>query len=64
MNIPGTAAAMGQHALSQQLAPPSGANRHHRQVTPSISDIDAQGSSVASPPSSTSKVGSRINITA
>jgi hypothetical protein len=35
-------------------------NTHH---SISLSDIDAQGSSVASAPSSTGKVGSKVNLT-
>ncbi len=35
-------------------------NTHH---SISMSDIDAQGSSVASAPSSTGKVGSKVNLT-
>jgi len=34
---------------------------HHAQ---SLSDVDAQGSSVASAPSSTGKVGSKVNMSA
>ncbi len=36
-------------------------NTHH---SISMSDIDAQGSSVASAPSPTGKVGSKVNLTA
>jgi hypothetical protein len=35
-------------------------NTHH---STSLSDIDAQGSSVASAPSSSGKVGSKVNFT-
>ncbi len=35
-------------------------NTHH---SSSMSDIDAQGSSVASAPSSSGKVGSKVNLT-
>jgi len=47
------------HAASQTA--------HHQRAggrQPSLSDIDAQGSSVASPPSSTGKVGSKLNVLA
>jgi hypothetical protein len=44
---------------SQQVQGPS----QHKQK-PSISDVDLRGSSVASGPSSTSKKGNKVDITA
>ena len=49
---------------SQQAAQLSGQHKHGGHHARSLSDIDAQGSSVASAPSATGKVGSKVNITA
>jgi hypothetical protein len=64
MNVSGISGAMGSHSASQQVSPSSAAHRHHGHQVRSTSDIDVQGSSVASAPSSTGKIGSKINITA
>jgi hypothetical protein len=59
MAIAGVGAAF--HAMSQQstqsAATQKNASRH------SLTDIDAAGSSVASSPSGTGKIGSKVNIT-
>jgi hypothetical protein len=62
MSVSGISAAASSHAASQQPSPSSALHRHHGHQTPSNTDIDAQGSSVASAPSSTHKIGSKINI--
>jgi len=54
----------GVYATSQQPLPSASHYKHSGQHSTSISDIDAQGSSVASPPSSTGKIGSKLNVTA
>jgi len=56
---PGSINATGQPPLSSISQ-----YKHARHHSTSLSDVDAQGSSVASMPSSTGKVGSKINITA
>ena len=52
-------AAMGSHAMSHQSA-----TTHKHAARPSLSDIDSTGSSVATSPSATGKIGSKVNITA
>lgn len=47
---------------SQLTAPSSDQHRHNGQRTPSITGSDAEASNTASPSSSASKAGSRINI--
>ncbi len=49
---------------SLQAAQLPGQHKHGGHHARSLSDIDAQGSSVASAPSSTGKVGSMVNMTA
>jgi len=56
---PGSINATGQPPLTSISQ-----HKHGRHNSTSLSDIDAQGSSVATTPSSTGKVGSKINITA
>ena len=53
----------GFHASSQQ-AVQSLAHKHGGRSGQSLTDVDATGSSVASPPSATGKVGSKLNVTA
>ncbi len=60
MNISGISAASAVGS-SQQVQGPS-QHKHGKKL--SISDIDSLGSSVASGPSSTSKAGNKVNITA
>ncbi len=60
MNISGISAA-NAIGSSQQVQGPS-QHKHGKKL--SISDIDSLGSSVASGPSSTSKAGNKVNITA
>jgi hypothetical protein len=51
-------------ATSHQGAQLTGQIQPKGRQTPSMTDIDAQGSSVASAPGPTGKVGSKIDITA
>lgn len=51
-----TASQQGVQSLAQ--------HKHGGHHPPSLSDIDAQGSSVASAPGATGKVGSKIDVTA
>jgi hypothetical protein len=55
-------AAMGSHATTHQSA--QSATMHKHAGRPSLSDIDTTGSSVATSPSATGKIGSKVNITA
>jgi hypothetical protein len=64
MAISGISLAASSHVGSQQAASTSSHHRQSGQRTPSMTDIDAQGSSVASAPTATGKIGSRVNITA
>ena len=50
----------GLHAASHQQS----ATTHKHSAKPSLSDIDTTGSSIATPPSATGKIGSKVNITA
>jgi hypothetical protein len=54
----------GFHAASQQAVPSLSQHKHGGRHGASISDLDATSSSVASAPSKTGKVGSKIDITA
>jgi len=54
----------GIYATSQQPLSTVSQHKHGGHHSTSLSDIDAQGSSVASSPSSTGKVGSKIDVTA
>ena len=54
----------GIYATSQQPLQSVSQHKHGGHHSTSLSDIDAQGSSVASSPSSTGKIGSKLNITA
>jgi hypothetical protein len=63
MAVSGLAASTQFQPANQQLSQSSGHHRHHGGHHMSISDIDAQSSSVASAPTSTGKVGSRLNVT-
>jgi hypothetical protein len=64
MAVSGISLGAGSQVASQQAASASSHHRQSGQRTPSLTDIDAQGSSVASPPTATGKIGSRVNITA
>jgi hypothetical protein len=55
------AAMSGFHALSQQSAQ---LLSHHKRGGHSLADIDATSPSVASAPSKTGKIGSKIDISA
>jgi len=64
MAISGISAASHYHASSAQVSPTSG---HHRQTghhAKSISNVDAQSSSVVSVPTSTGRTSSKIDVTA
>jgi len=52
------------HASSQQAMQSLSHNRHGGHHGQSLSDVDATGSSVASAPSKTGKIGSKIDISA
>jgi hypothetical protein len=52
----------GFHVASHQSAQPGTTHKHA--ARPSLSDIDSTGSSVATSPSATGKIGSKVNITA
>jgi hypothetical protein len=59
-----SAASAGASAPSQ---PPLSSISHHKHGghhSHSLTDIDAQGSSIASPPSFTGKIGSKLDVTA
>jgi hypothetical protein len=62
MAISGIAA--GMQTTGQQPLQSVGHHKHGGNHSTSLSDIDAQGSSVASPPSATGKIGNKINLTA
>jgi hypothetical protein len=55
-------AGSGFHAMGQQSAQSVTAHMHPSRH--SLTDIDTTGSSVASTPSATGKIGSKVNITA
>jgi hypothetical protein len=52
------------HAASSQAVQSLASHKHGSHRAHSNSDIDASGSSVASSPSATGKIGSKIDITA
>jgi len=62
MAVFGISAAVGAHLASHQAAATDGARPHNGRRLPSITDIDAQGSSVASAPSSTGKIANKLDI--
>ena len=63
MAVSGVSAA-GAYAASQQPVQSLAQHKHgHRQAF-SISDVDAQSSSIASGASSTSKIGSKVDFSA
>ncbi|MGD0025183.1 MAG: hypothetical protein ABSC37_11275 [Xanthobacteraceae bacterium] len=65
MTVSGISASASLQPSGQQVSQSSGQHRHGAVIcSPSISDVDGQGSSVASAPSSTGKIGSKINVTA
>ena len=65
MTISGlTAAANLQPPATQQVSPSSAHHRHNNKHPSSISDVDAQSSSLAATASTTRKVGGTIDITA
>jgi hypothetical protein len=51
------------YVMSQQPVQSVSQHKHGGQHSHSLSDVDAQGSSVASAPSSTGKIGSKVDIT-
>jgi hypothetical protein len=62
-------ASVGFHASSQSAVQSLTQHKHGGYRPPSISDVDAMrsdamGSSVASAPSSTSKIGSKLDVSA
>jgi len=62
MPVPGIAAAATPQPPLQQLSPSSGHHKHNGDNSPSISDVDGQSSSVASPSNSTGRIGSVLDI--
>ena len=62
MNVSGVSAA-GIYASSQQVQGMDPSKHGRRHDTSSITDVDAQSSSVATAPSVTGKIGSKLNIT-
>jgi hypothetical protein len=54
----------GFHALSQQAVQSLSHHKSGGRHGQSLSDVDATGSSLASAPSKTGKIGSKIDITA
>ncbi len=56
--------AAGVQTMSQQSMQTVGQHKHGGHRTASLSDVDAQGSSVATPASSTGKIGSKIDVRA
>ena len=54
----------GFHAASQQAVQSLSHHKHGGNHGQSLTDIDATGSSMASAPSKTGKIGSKIDITA
>jgi hypothetical protein len=54
--------AAGIYSASQQPVQSASQHKHGGHHSRSISDIDAQGSSVATAASSTGKVGSKVDI--
>jgi hypothetical protein len=64
MAISGISNTATQQPSSHHASQAAGHHRHGRHHGQSLSDIDAQGSSMASAPSSTGKTGSRVNVTA
>ena len=63
MAISGISAA-SFHAASSQSTQSSAPHKQGGRHPQTLTDIDSAGSSMASPPSPTGKIGSRINITA
>ncbi len=63
MAISGISAA-SFHAAASTPSSPSTAHKHGGRHTNSLTDINSTGSSMASAPSTTGKIGSKINITA
>jgi hypothetical protein len=56
-------ASAGSHVATQHIDRSPGQPQSNGRRIPSITDIDAQGSSVSSAPSSTGKTTSKIDIT-
>jgi hypothetical protein len=52
------------HAAAQQIIASLAPHKHGGHRSHSLADIDANGSSAASPSSATGKIGSKIDITA
>jgi hypothetical protein len=51
------------YAPSQGPAPSAGQHKHGKHHASSISDVDAQSSSIATAASATGKIGSKVDIT-
>jgi hypothetical protein len=64
MAVSGLPASTQYQPSNHQMSQSSGHHRHHGGHHMSLSDLDAQSSSVNSAQSSTGRVGSKLNITA
>jgi len=53
----------GSHAASQQAVQSLASHKHGGRHSHSITDIDAQSSSIASPPSTSGKIGTKLDVT-
>ena len=62
MPVSGIAAAASPQPPLQPLSPSSGPHRHNGNHGPSISDVDGQSSSLASPSNSGGRIGSVLDI--
>jgi hypothetical protein len=59
-----SSAAAGAYASSQPPLSAVGQHKHGGHHSRSMTDIDGQGSSVATAPSSTGKIGSKVDMSA
>lgn len=64
MTVSGVSVAAGAYAASQQPLMSISQPKHGHHHAKSLSDVDAQGSSVASAASSTGTIGSKVDLSA
>jgi len=64
MTVSSIPAAAGAYAASQQPVQSIGQHKHGKHHAASVSDVDAQSSSIASAPSATGKIGGKVDIAA
>lgn len=62
MNVSSLAAAAQYQPSTQQLSQSSGHHRQHNGRHASLTDVDAQSSSIASAPSATGRIGSKLDV--